>query len=112
MTLRLLLDQNLPVRLEHVFAALDVDAVHVKTLGLAGASVGVIWRTCVATGRAIVSKDGDFLRLRDRAPGLKVPFIWLPCGNLANPALIARLEQDWARMRSLLSGGAGVVELL
>lgn len=67
MTIGLLPGQNLPVRLEPLFAALGVDAVHVKTLGLAGAPDAVIWRTCVATGRAIVSKDGDFARLREQA---------------------------------------------
>jgi predicted nuclease of predicted toxin-antitoxin system len=56
-----------------------------------------IIRPC--TSPILISKDEDFvtLRLPDR-----FAFLWLRCGNAANPALFAWLDLRWTQIELLL----------
>ena len=61
--MRLLFDQNLPVRLVESLADLFPKSAHVKPLGLSAASDAEIWHYARTNEFAIISKDGDFSQL-------------------------------------------------
>jgi len=67
----LLLDNNLSPRLVPLFGAADIDAVHVRDLGLARATDDQVMATAVRLDRVIVSADTDFGQLLARTRATK-----------------------------------------
>ena len=58
--MKLLLDQNLSLRLARTLAAIYPDTTHVRDVGLQAADDDTVWAFASAHGFVIVSKDADF----------------------------------------------------
>ena len=78
--MRLLFDQNLPVRLVPALAELYPDSVHVRQLGLERADDDSVWKHAAAHGLTIVSKDADFHQL-SFVRGQPPKVIWIRRGS-------------------------------
>ncbi len=61
--MKLLLDENLSPRLVHRLAELLGDIVHVREVGLQGASDRTVWEWAKSHARIIVTADADFVAL-------------------------------------------------
>jgi predicted nuclease of predicted toxin-antitoxin system len=61
--LKLLVDENLPLRLVPDLADLFPDSTHVNTAGLESAPDALIWEYAKANGFAFLTKDKDFANL-------------------------------------------------
>lgn len=72
--MKLLVDENLSVRVASMLRDAGHDAVHVTTVGLANTDDDVILRWAADDGRIIVTADADFGALlalrRDRRPSV------------------------------------------
>ena len=87
--MRFLIDAQLPPLLSQWLVDQGHTAQHVADIGLAGAEDQVIWMRAVADGAALLTKDQDFVAIRQSA--VSGPAVcWLRIGNVANPALL-----DW-----------------
>lgn len=83
MAVRLLLDENLSEQLVRALDGRFAESLHVRLLGLGGASDLQLWNLAIAEGCVLVTKDEDFVKLSVlRGPPPKV--IWLNAGNVAN----------------------------
>jgi predicted nuclease of predicted toxin-antitoxin system len=92
---RLLLDANVSPDLAEALRWRGHDAVHVNELGLRTAPDEVIFRTAVTLGRAVVTHDGDYLRLlRGGAPRPSV--IHMSQRELQHDPVVGRLAQALA----------------
>jgi predicted nuclease of predicted toxin-antitoxin system len=106
---RLIVDQQLPPMLAAWFRDRGVDAVHVRDLGLAGASDIAIWAEASRDDAVVISRDEDFgTLLRDRG-GARL--VWIRIGNCTNPALLATIEANWPALERRLADGERLVEL-
>lgn len=91
---RLLLDENLSVRLLDSLGYLFPGSTHVRDVGLARADDEAVWTFARDAGQTIISKDGDFSQL-SRLRGQPPKFIWLRIGNCSTSQTI-----DMVRSRS------------
>jgi predicted nuclease of predicted toxin-antitoxin system len=107
--LRFLIDQNLPVGLLPVLAAMDHHAEHVKLIGLAEAADEALWNLAISRGLVIVSKDSDFLRLARL--DTKGALLRLAIGNCSNTALYEVVKREWAAAVLRLGAGERIVEI-
>jgi predicted nuclease of predicted toxin-antitoxin system len=69
-----------------------------------------IWNHATAQGRALVSKDEDFLHLANR-PGATGTFVWVRLGNCRKQALLAAFERTLPALVTALEEGHRVVEV-
>ena len=92
MAVRFLLDENLSERLIPALAGRFPDALHVRVLGLGGASDVQLWQVAVREMCVLVTKDEDFVQLSVlRGPPPKV--LWLNVGNVRTPEVAQLLLQ-------------------
>lgn len=63
MAVPLLLDENVSERLAEAVSARFLSVLHVRRLGLGGASDEVVWERAALEGSVLVSKDEDFAHL-------------------------------------------------
>lgn len=92
MPVRFLLDENLSERLVEAIGERFPGALHVRVLGLSGATDLQLWAHAAEERCTLVTKDEDFVRLSVmRGPPPKV--IWLNVGN-AGSTVIAELLID------------------
>jgi predicted nuclease of predicted toxin-antitoxin system len=78
---KLLFDQNMPLRLVDSLASLYPDSRHVFTIGLDRADDREIWAYATANGLTIASKDSDYMRLSILL-GAPPKVVWVGLGNL------------------------------
>ena len=78
--MRLLLDENLSVRLLSALADLYPDMTHVHEVGLGTAQDEAVWAYAREHGFAIVSKDSDFAE-RSVLERDSAKVIWIRLGN-------------------------------
>jgi predicted nuclease of predicted toxin-antitoxin system len=76
----LLFDEQLSARLCSLLADSYPGSLHVRSLGLGGASDEDVWRTAAARGCLLVTKDEDFQRL-SVLRGAPPKVVWLRLGN-------------------------------
>jgi predicted nuclease of predicted toxin-antitoxin system len=107
---KFLVDNQLPAALARWLAARGLDACHVSDVGLEEASDQCIWDYAVAQGRALVSKDEDFLHLATRSE-FSAPLIWVRLGNCRKQALLAAFDTLLLHLLAALAEGKRVVEL-
>ncbi|MEU4384905.1 DUF5615 family PIN-like protein [Promicromonospora sp. NPDC023805] len=88
--MRLLLDNNLSVRLVELLSAAGLEVQHVRDLGLAAATDAVVLDAAATAGQVLVSADSDFGAL-------------LAAGNRSGPSfvLLRRTRTAGARRSSL-----------
>ena len=108
--MKFLVDNQLPAALARWLAARGLDACHVSDVGLEEASDQCIWDYAVAQGRALVSKDEDFLHLATRSE-FSAPLIWVRLGNCRKQALLAAFDALLLHLLTALAEGKRVVEL-
>jgi predicted nuclease of predicted toxin-antitoxin system len=77
---KLLLDENLSVKLTGELRDVFPDIRHVREVGLKAGSDGALWEWAKGNGYAIVSKDSDFWH-RSVLFGHPPKVIWLRVGN-------------------------------
>lgn len=77
---KLLLDENLSVKLTVELRDVFPDIRHVRDLGLTAGSDGALWEWAKEHGYAIVSKDSDFWH-RSVLFGYPPKVIWIRVGN-------------------------------
>jgi predicted nuclease of predicted toxin-antitoxin system len=78
---KLLFDENVSPKLADRLSQEFPGSVHVRSVGLRGASDQEIWAHCKAHGFAVVSKDTDF-RERGFVAGSPPKVVWLDVGGL------------------------------
>lgn len=107
--MRFIVDQQLPPLLAERLRARGLDAIHVRELGLSGASDTEIWSEARRDGAVVISRDEDFVA-RTRRPG-GARLVWVRLGNSSNPALLAAVEAGWTEITGRLDAGETLVEL-
>ena len=110
MTLRFVIDAQLPPMLVRWFAAQGYQASHVFELDLNDASDRAIWRHAQSVGAVIVSKDADFAQLSIIDPS-GPPVIWIRLGNMTTAVLIQALEQVVPILVAGLESGERLIEV-
>ena len=109
MTLRFLVDAQLPVALARWLVAAGYIADHVSDLGLEAASDTVIWQEALRLHAVIVTKDEDFVVPRRKPPVPQV--VWVRMGNCTKAQLLTRMTASFDDVVAALAGGEKVVEL-
>lgn len=106
--MRLLLDNNLSVRLADLLSGHDV--VHVRSVGLRSAADEVVLAHAVGDGRVLVSADTDFGRIlaASRATGPSVILIRRQVGRSVD-ALAGLLSANLPSVADDLDAGSIVV---
>ena len=97
--MKLLLDENLSVRLLRRLAGVYPGSQHVDTVGLRGKGNREIWTFAATNGYAIVSKDNDFRQL-SFLHGAPPKVLWLSVGNAGTDVIAALLERRRERIAS------------
>lgn len=111
MTLRFLVDAQLPPGLAQRLLTRGHAAEHVNRVGLGTAGDDAIWRYAAQTGATLMTKDEDFATLAERdASGPQV--VWIRIGNISNDALWRAVEPQLTEIVQALNAGERVVELL
>lgn len=108
--MKLLVDNQLPLRLATHLRTWGLDVVHVLDVGLHQADDLIIWDRAFAEDRIVASKDEDFLILASR-PGDNGRFIWVRLGNCRNSALISSFDQAREAPLGAITSGQRVIEL-
>lgn len=100
--MKLLFDENLPLRLVTLVADLFPGSQHVRELGMQSADDVAIWNHAKASGFAIVSKDADF-RQRSLLLGAPPKVIGLLIGNASTDQVTALLRNSAAMITAFLA---------
>jgi predicted nuclease of predicted toxin-antitoxin system len=82
----------------------------VANLELAGGDDPDIWARAQATGAVLLTKDEDFVAIRQGAPGGPA-VCWLRIGNATNPALLAWIGKVFPAVVAALDAGETMVEV-
>lgn len=109
MTLRFLIDAQLPPRLAAALRARGHGAEHVTEIGLGAATDSVIAAHAFAAGAVIVTKDADFVTLGRHDEALQV--VWVRFGNASWAALSSRLLPILPHIEAALREGERLVEV-
>jgi predicted nuclease of predicted toxin-antitoxin system len=99
-----------PALAEWITATFEVDAQHLRTLQLLGASDNVVFEGARVAPAAVMTKDRDFVDLvRRHGPPPQV--IWVTCGNTSNFEMKQILAITLPHALNLLSKGEAMVEI-
>lgn len=100
--MKLLFDENLSAKLVTRLATEFPESMHVKALGLRGATDRAIWEYAKEHGFTVVSKDDDF---RQKAFLLGAPpkVVWLALGNSSTAAVATLLKQNRKQLEAFLT---------
>jgi predicted nuclease of predicted toxin-antitoxin system len=88
---KFLFDENLSPRLVNELASYWPGSSHVDTLGMRGASDGVIWAFARDHGFTVISKDDDFRSLA-LVRGAPPKVVWLQVGNASTSHVASLLR--------------------
>jgi predicted nuclease of predicted toxin-antitoxin system len=94
--LKLLVDENLPLRLVHDLADLFPDSVHVNSVGFGHTPDGLIWEYAQAHEFAFLTKDKDFASL-SLARGAPPKVILLQTGNCSADEVLSIVRSNAIR---------------
>jgi predicted nuclease of predicted toxin-antitoxin system len=108
--MRFLVDAQLPAGLAAWLGSQGHFALHVSELGLTGATDEVIWAKACETDCHVITKDEDFVVIRERA-GHGPAVIWLRIGNAINRVLIDWLSGSWPSAIAAIEAGAPIIEI-
>jgi len=107
---KFLIDNQLPTALTKFLRDAGHDAVHVHDLGIGAADDSEVWRRALAEGRALVSKDDDFLHRANHHDGGAL-FVWIRLGNCRNQELLAAFARILPDLESLAAHSPRVIEI-
>lgn len=88
MSVRFIVDANLPPVLARALATQGCQAEHVMDVGLRESEDDPIWDYAIQHQAVIITKDEDFPKLLARPEPTPV-VVWLRVGNCRNPALLS-----------------------
>ncbi|HEX3675019.1 MAG TPA: DUF5615 family PIN-like protein [Rhizomicrobium sp.] len=108
--MRFLIDAQLPPRLVATLRDAGHEAEHVFDVGLFKAPDIEIWRYAGRIGAAIVTKDSDFVAIRDTATG-GATVVWLRFGNTTNEALERLLMKALPEIVTAVEANETLVEV-
>ncbi len=97
--MKLLFDENVSPKLVDHLSHEFPGSVHVRSVGLRGASDQEIWAHGKAHGFAVVSKDTDF-RERGFVAGFPPKVVWLDVGNAGTASIVELLKRERPRVES------------
>jgi predicted nuclease of predicted toxin-antitoxin system len=109
-SVRFLVDAQLPPLLCRWLAEQGHQALHVADIGLADAEDDDIWRRAVSENAVLLTKDEDFVAIRQSASA-GPPVCWLRIGNATNPALLAWFEPVFPGLMAALARGETLIEV-
>jgi predicted nuclease of predicted toxin-antitoxin system len=110
-TIRFLIDAQLPPGLVDRLALRGYAAEHVNRINLGDAGDTAVWRYAVQAGATLITKDEDFVAFADRtASGPQV--VWIHIGNISNDALWRAIDPQWDEIIQALNAGERIVEIL
>jgi predicted nuclease of predicted toxin-antitoxin system len=110
-TIRFLVDAQLPPGLTRRLAARGYPAEHVNRIGLGVTSDRNIWRHAALTGAIVLTKDEDFTALARHEPnGPQV--VWIRLGNISNEALWNAIDPRLDEIVRSLNAGERIIEVL
>lgn len=109
--MRLLLDQNLSVRLVERLADLFPDSSHTSLIGFEEESDLAVWAYARENGFTVVSKDSDLIHI-SLARGLPPSVVWIRRGNCATKDIEDILRRNAARIVEIAGDDeGGILEL-
>jgi predicted nuclease of predicted toxin-antitoxin system len=109
-TVRFLIDAQLPPALIRVLNASGQEAVHVGDIGLLQAPDRDIWQRAAAMHAVLVTKDEDFIVMRALDAGGPA-VVWVRLGNAKKRALLSRFVAVLPRILAALERGETVIEI-
>jgi len=111
MTIRFLVDAQLPPGLADKLAGRGHSAEHVNRIGLGNASDRAIWNYARQAQATLITKDEDFtLLVRDDPAGPAV--VWVRIGNIANEPLWQAIEPLLNEIVESVAAGEKIVEVV
>ena len=110
MSMRIVVDDQLPIALARWITAQSVIAWHVCEIGLAGRPDAEIWAYAKREAATIVSMDSDFRDLQNADP-VGPAVIWLQWGNTRTAALLAKFAAEWPSILVQLGQGQRLIGL-
>lgn len=108
--MKFLVDNQLPAALARFLNSRGHDAQHVLDVHMDEAGDLDIWNYAVSQGRALVSKDEDFLHLANR-PGASGMLVWVRLGNSRKLALLTAFDRALSDIVSALEEGQRIIEV-
>jgi predicted nuclease of predicted toxin-antitoxin system len=109
-TVRFLIDAQLPPALARHLVALGHEATHIAELGMVSARDREIWDRAAADGSVIITKDEDFVTMRAlRSHGPAV--IWIQIGNATKRTLLQRFTAALPFIIGALERGETIVQI-
>lgn len=109
MTLRFLIDAQLPPRLAVWLRSRGHEADHVQDFDLRASPDRWVVMQALKTGAIIITKDADFSAASVLSQGCRV--VWLRIGNAANRNLLKKLESAIAEIEKALEDGQTIIEV-
>jgi predicted nuclease of predicted toxin-antitoxin system len=110
-TIRFLIDAQLPPGLARRLTSRGYLAEHVNQIDLGVATDHTIWRYAAQNGCTLVTKDEDFVALANR--GTSGPqVIWIRIGNISNDALWRAIDPQLDEIIQAVAEGERIVEVL
>ena len=106
--MKFLVDAQLPPGLCRWLEARGHEAEHVVELGLGAAADEAVARRAQEAGEVLISKDEDFVALRQPE---RFQLLWLRCGNVSNLALAEWLGERWDDVEARLAAGETLINL-
>ena len=111
MSVRFLIDAQLPPALARYLEFIGHDAVHVADVGLLRADDRAIWEHASMMGATLITKDEDFVTMRtlkaDRGPAI----VWVRIGNSSKSRLIGRFSIVLAEIVDALQRGETIIQV-
>lgn len=99
---KILIDNNLSVKLQEVLADVFPGSMHVADLYLTDAVDSQLWKLAQEQEYAIMTKDKDFYH-RVSVSGAPPAIIWITRGNCSNREMLELVEKHIPMVRSFLA---------
>jgi predicted nuclease of predicted toxin-antitoxin system len=110
-TIRFLIDAQLPPGLARRLAARGYPAQQVNRIGMGVAGDDAIWRHSARSGATLITKDEDFVAFAAGDPrGPQV--VWIRVGNISNDALWRAIGPQLDEIVQALNAGERIVEVV
>jgi predicted nuclease of predicted toxin-antitoxin system len=110
-TMRFLVDAQLPPALARFLADQGHQAEHVADLRMANTSDSALWRYALDQHTVIVTKDEDF-SYRGALVSPAPPVVWVRLGNCRNVALLKAFKRALPEIERAIAGGDRLVEVV